>query len=95
MPKLTPQEKKVYAYILAHRGCTSHDITRDTFIQKPCARIADLRAKGVDVRSIGQKKYPGTRAFECYAIGEPLKRTVSKFEVVDGVAVERRVQVSI
>jgi len=92
---LTPQELKVYRYILAHPGATSHDITRDTFVQKPCARISDLRAKGVDIKSIGQKKYPGTRAFERYAIGEPMMHTVSRVEVVDGVAIERRVAVPV
>lgn len=85
--KLTPQERKVYEYIRDHRGCTTHDITRDTFIQKPCARIADLRAKGVRIESIGQKKYEGSRAFEMYAIGSPLTKRVQRVAIVDGVAV--------
>jgi hypothetical protein len=91
-PKLTSQEQKVYAYILAHPGCTSHDITRDTFIQKPCARIVGLESKGVVVSRIGQRKYEGSRAFECYAIGKPLTRFVSQVEVRDGVAIETRVE---
>ena len=86
--KITKQEQKVYDFILANRGCTSHDITSDTFIQKPCARIADLRKKGVSIVSIGQKKYPGTKAFEMYAIGEPIKKQVSSVVIENGVAKE-------
>lgn len=93
--KLTPQELNVYRYILYHYGCTTHDITRDTFVQCPSGRITDLRKKGVDIRIIGQLKYPGSKAFMRYAIGEPLTRTISKVELVGGVAVERRVQVPI
>lgn len=78
--KLTPQEKKVYDYIKAHPGATTHSITRDTFVQKPCARITDLRAKGVEIASVGQVKYPGTRAFVKYAIKTGLTRKVSKYE---------------
>ena len=77
--KMTTQEQKVYNYIRSNRGATSHDITRDTFVQKPCARITDLRAKGVKITSVGQKKYPGSRAFEMYAIDEAPTRTVSRF----------------
>ena len=78
MVKLTPQELKVYDYIKDHPGCTTHDITRDTFIQKPCARIADLRRKGVGIESVGQEKYPGTRAFEKYAITKQLTKRVQR-----------------
>ena len=84
--KLTRQEQKVYDYILAHRGCTTHDIQRDLFIGCPSARITGLRTKGVDVQSIGQKKYPHSRPFEMYAIGRPLTKMVSQVEIVDGVA---------
>ena len=84
--KLTRQEQKVYDYILAHRGCTTHDIQRDLFIECPSARITGLRTKGVDVQSIGQKKYPHSRPFEMYAIGRPLTKMVSQVEIVDGVA---------
>ena len=72
--KLSPQEKKVYEYIKAHPGCTTHDITRDTFVQKPCARIVGLEQKGVVVERRGQIKYPGTRPFEKLYIGKPLTR---------------------
>ena len=68
--KLSPQEKKVYEYIKAHLGCTTHDITRDTFVQKPCARIVGLEQKGVVVERRGQIKYPCTRPFEKLYIGK-------------------------
>lgn len=83
---LTPQERKVYEYIRDHRGCTTHDITRDTFVQKPCARISDLRAKGVGIETIGQVKYPGTRAFERYALSKPLTKRVQRVDTSSGVA---------
>jgi hypothetical protein len=82
--QLTPQERKVYDYILTHRGCTTHDIQRDLWIECPSARITGLRTKGVDVQSVGQKKYPHSRPFEMYAIGKPLTRRVSTVEIVDG-----------
>ena len=93
--KLTRQEQKVYDYILAHRGCTTHDIQRDLFIECPSARITGLRTKGVDVQSIGQKKYPHSRPFEMYAIGRPLTKMVSQVEIVDGVARERWVELPV
>jgi hypothetical protein len=68
MENLTPQERKVYDYLLEHPGATTHSITVDTFIQKPCARIVGLKRKGINVISIGQKKYSGAKPFEMYAI---------------------------
>lgn len=68
MQKLTKQERKVYDYIKAHRGCTTRDIQRDTFIECPWARFTGLRQKGVIVKSIGTLKYEGSRPFERYAI---------------------------
>lgn len=55
--KLSRQEQKVYDYILAHPGCTTHDITVNTFIQKPCARIVGLERKGVEVKRVGEVRY--------------------------------------
>lgn len=83
---MTKQQEKVYRYIMNNRGCTTHDIVRDTFVQKPCARISELRALGVKVVSIGHKKYPGSKAFEMYAIEEPMMKKVQRVEVRDGVA---------
>lgn len=68
----SPQERKVYDYILAHPGCTTHDITKDIFVQKPCARIVGLESKGIKVVRRGQEKYPGTRPFEKLYIDSPL-----------------------
>ena len=69
MQHLTRQQQKVYDYIASHKGCTTHDITRDTFIQVPSARITEMRAAGVPIISIGTKRYGNeTKAFECYAI---------------------------
>jgi hypothetical protein len=56
----------------------THDIQRDLWIECPSARITGLRTKGVDVQSVGQKKYPHSRPFEMYAIGKPLTRRVSR-----------------
>lgn len=74
---LTPQEEKV-CYILAHPGCTSHNITRDTFIQKPCARIVGLESKDVVVKRVGQTKYPGSRPFKCFAIEGQFTKQVTR-----------------
>lgn len=95
--RLTPQEQKVLDYIRNNRGCTTHDITAYTFVQKPCARITDLRKKGIKIISIGQQKYPGTRAFEKYALGEPVTKTVSQFvfNPATGGMVEHKVQVPV
>jgi Helix-turn-helix domain len=71
-PKLTKQEAKVHSYILNHRGCTTHDIQRDTFIECPSARITALRHKGIKIISIGKKRYPDSRPFEMYAIENEL-----------------------
>lgn len=86
---MTKQQEKVYRYILANRGCTTHDIMRDTFIQCPSGRISELRNQGIKIESVGHKKYTGSKAFEMYAIDEPLMKKVSRVEVVDGVAYER------
>jgi hypothetical protein len=93
--KLTNQEQKVYDYIKEHPGCTSHDITRDTFIQKPCSNIVRMERKGVVVDRIGEKKYPGTKAFKMYSIGVPLTKRVSVVEIIDGVAHETFKEVEI
>lgn len=93
--KLTPQERKVYNYIKANPGCTTHDITRDTFVQKPCARISDLKTKGVEIENVGQVKYPGTRAFEKYAIHSPVTKEVERYEIVDGVAILQKLTIEI
>jgi hypothetical protein len=65
---LTKQQRKVANYIYQHRGCTTKDIQRDTGITCPSGRITELRHAGVNIVSIGTKKYPGSKAFECYAI---------------------------
>ncbi len=71
-PNLTDQQKKVANYIVKNGGCTTKDIQRDTGVTCPSARITELRAKfaGTDyqIRSIGQIKYPGSKAFEKYQI---------------------------
>jgi hypothetical protein len=85
---MTKQQEKVYRYILNHRGCTTHDIMRDTFIQCPSGRISELRDMGVDIQEIGTLKYEGTKAFVRYAIGEPLKKKISFVEIINGRAVE-------
>jgi hypothetical protein len=90
--KLTKQEQKVYNFIRDHRGATTKDIERELGITCPSARITYLRDKGVNIKSIGQKKYPGTRAFEMYAIedAEPPYKTVYKLNEATGNMMEVR-----
>lgn len=95
MPKLNPQELKVYKYILANPGCTTHDITVGTFVQKPCARIVGLESKGIKVARRGQVKYPGTRPFEKLYIEEPLTKQKSVVSIIDGRAVETFLEVPV
>jgi len=71
---MTKQQAKVYTYILEHPGATTHDISRDTFIQCPSARLTELRRDGVPIMSVGKKKYPGAKEFNMYAI--KLKETL-------------------
>ncbi|MEO9623820.1 MULTISPECIES: hypothetical protein [Alphaproteobacteria] len=87
--KLTKQQERVYRYILANRGCTTKDIMLNTGIQCPSGRISELRDQGVKITSIGQRRYRGSKAFECYAIDEPLTKRVSQVYIVNGRAVER------
>lgn len=90
--KLTNQQEKVYRCILENRGITSKEIMLKTGIQCPSGRIAEMRADGVPIVSIGHKKYEGSKAFEMYAIDTPLTKTISKFEYdpLRGVMVERK-----
>jgi hypothetical protein len=92
--KLTKQEQKVYNFIRDHRGATTKDIERELGITCPSARITYLRDKGVSIKSIGQKKYPGTRAFEMYAIeaAEPAYKIEHRYDSVRDVMVEVRVR---
>ena len=92
---MTKQQRRVYTYILEHRGCTTKDIMLGTGIQCPSGRIAEMRGEGVDIISVGQKKYEGSKAFEMYAIGKPIIKTISTFENRDGVVFEKRVIVNV
>lgn len=92
---MTKQQEKVYRFILANRGCTSKEIMLGTGIQCPSGRITELRTDGVDIISIGHKKYPGSKAFEMYAIDKPRTKLVSTIEIVDGRAIEIRKEVAI
>jgi hypothetical protein len=91
--KLTKQEQKVYNFIRDHRGATTKDIERELGITCPSARITYLRDKGVNIKSIGQKKYPGTRAFEMYEIldAQPAYKTVWRLNEATGNMMEVRV----
>lgn len=79
-PKLTKQEKKVYDYIRDHAGCTTHDITVNTYIQKPCARITQMKQKGVEIENVGEIRYGDSRPFKKYALKNQLTKQVSTFE---------------
>jgi hypothetical protein len=65
---LTKQERKVFDYILAHPGCTTRDIQRDTWITCPSGRITEMRKKSIAIISVGKKHYDGAHPFEMYAI---------------------------
>ncbi len=52
-------------------AASTRDIIQDTFVTCPSGRITEMRAMGVPIISVGQKRYPGAHAFECYAIKEP------------------------
>jgi len=95
MQKLTAQEQKIYTYLKEHRGATTHDMTRDTFVQKPCARLVGLQSKGVEIEVIGEVKYPGTRPFKKYAIKTPLTKKVSTIQIINGVAHEKWEEVAV
>ena len=84
---MTKQQEKVYRYILEHRGCTTKDIMLGTGIQCPSGRISELRNQGVQIISIGHRKFDGSKAFEMYAIDEPLTKQVQHIEIVNGVAI--------
>jgi hypothetical protein len=74
------QQAKVFANIRDHRGATTSDIQRATGIECPWARITEMRKKGVNIFSNGQRKYDGSRAFEMYAVTEvPKRRQVVDF----------------
>lgn len=77
-PKFTKQQERVYRCILENRGITSKEIMLKTGIQCPSGRIAELRNMGVKIVSIGHKKYEGSKAFEMYAVDEPLTKQVPK-----------------
>ena len=71
--KLTKQQRKVYDYIKVHPGCTTRDIQRDIFVSCPSGRITELRQAGVQIVSVGHRKYPGAHPFEMYKIVEPVE----------------------
>lgn len=87
---MTKQQEKVYRFIVANRGCTSKEIMLGTGIQCPSGRITELRNQGIKITSIGHKKYPGSKAFEMYAIDNPLTKQVSTFSIIDGKAIETK-----
>lgn len=91
--KLTKQQNKVYAFIRANRGCTTADIQRATGIECPSGRIAEMRRMGIKIVSVGKRKYPGTKAFECYAIegAEPAYKMVYRLNEETGDMKEVRV----
>lgn len=76
---MTKQQEKIYRCILENRGITSKEIMMKTGIQCPSGRIAELRADGVQIISIGHKKFEGSKAFEMYAIDTPLTKPKSTF----------------
>lgn len=92
---MTKQQQKVYDFIKKHPGATTKDIMLQTGIQCPSGRISELRAAGVDIQEVGTVKYPGSKAFVKYKIGKPLTKTISRVEIVDGVAVEIKETVAI
>ena len=66
-----------------------------TGIQCPSGRISELRNQGVDIISVGHRKYAGSKAFELYAIGKPLTKTKTIVEVIDNIAYKREIEVNV
>jgi hypothetical protein len=79
-PKLTKQEQKVYNFIRDNYGCTTHDITIATYIQKPCARLVGLKKKGIEIEIVGKVRYGDSQPFKKYALKNPLTKTLSSFQ---------------
>jgi hypothetical protein len=48
-----------------------------TGIQCPSGRITEIKQAGINIFSIGRKKYPGSKAFECYAIEVPAPKQLA------------------
>lgn len=94
---MTKQQRKVYDFIANNKGCTTKDIMQQTGIQCPSGRITELREIGVKIESVGRRRYPGSRPFECYAIKDAPTKTKSQFvyDAERGCMVEKRVQVAI
>lgn len=93
IPQLTKQQRKVFDYIRAHRGCTTKDIQRDIGVSCPSGRITEIRdaLEGSQLKlvSVGQRKYPGSKAFECYAIEGTVLKRVYEFDKQRRVMVEK------
>ncbi|WP_295133395.1 hypothetical protein [uncultured Reyranella sp.] len=94
-PRLTKQQRKVFDYIRAHRGCTTKDIMLGTGVQCPSGRVTEIRqaleGSSLKLVSIGQRKYPGSKAFERYAIEGTVMKRVVEFDKDRGVMVEKMV----
>jgi hypothetical protein len=73
--ELTKQQRKVANYIYQHRGCTTKDIMLATGIQCPSARITEIRQAGINIYSIGKKRFAGSQPFEMYAIRDRAAET--------------------
>ena len=102
--KLNRQQKAVYDFILAHPACTVQQIREATLQRKPDMRISEINysyqlehEKGIPnlkddaknlIVNVGRNKYREVLK----SVRAPLTRTVSKVEIVDGIAVEKRVQ---
>ena len=77
--KLSKQEQKVYDFIRDNPGCTTHDITIHTFVQKPCARVVGLESKGIVIERRGEVKYGDSRPFKKLYLAKPLTKQKSTF----------------
>lgn len=51
-----------------------------TGIQCPSGRISEMRTDGVDIISIGQVKFEGSKAFEKYAVRSPLTKVIYEYK---------------
>jgi hypothetical protein len=80
--QLGRQQRKVYDYIKAHPGATTHDIQFETWVSYPSGRITEMRQLGVPIISIGQKKYGHSKPFEMYAIQEEQELLAASKEAV-------------
>jgi len=94
--KLGPQQQAVYHYLKEHPASTIREIRDALHIMKPDMRISEInfayRQAGHNedlIINVGKNKYREVLK----SLRKPLTKFTSQVEIINGVAVERRVEV--